>query len=247
MRKDLSLKCFSPAVMLATFFIEIGLAIYTIWRYGLTKVSRLAVLILVCLAVFQFAEYNVCEGALGLDSLSWSRVGYVAITLLPPLGLHLAMTLADEKRKKKNIATFIAYASAAIFVLLFAFSSWSITSQACLGNYVIFQTTPHTTTLFAIYYYGWLLVGTIYAWLTAKSLVRHKAVALRALSVGYLSFLLPTTTANIIDPATIHGIPSIMCGFAVLLAIIIVGEVLPQYHQQRSLIRLCFSKDKSKR
>jgi hypothetical protein len=44
-------------------------------------------------------------------------------------------------------------------------------------------------------------------------------------------FILPTTAANIVDPSTIAGIPSIMCGFAVILAIILTGFVIPRYYR----------------
>ena len=88
-RSKLNLYCFSPPVMIATFAIEIGLAVYALWRYKLNLISRLAVAILVCLAAFQLAEFNVCEGG-WIDRELASRLGYVAITALPPLGLHQA-------------------------------------------------------------------------------------------------------------------------------------------------------------
>ena len=90
--------CFSPPVMIATFFIEIGLAIYVAWRYKLNEVTRLAVALLTFLAIFQLAEYNVCEGSFGINSLGWARLGYVAITLLPPIGFHLATKIAGQKQ-----------------------------------------------------------------------------------------------------------------------------------------------------
>jgi hypothetical protein len=52
--------------------------------------------------------------------------------------------------------------------------------------------------------------------------------------LGYLVFLVPTTAFNIIDPTTLKGIPSIMCGFAVLLSIIIAFKVLPEVSEKRN-------------
>lgn len=226
--------CFSPPVMIATFAIEIGLAIYVNWRYKFNDVTRLAIAILFFLAVFQLAEFNVCEGAFGIDGLSWSRLGYVAITMLPPLGFHLATRLAGDKRNNGSVA--LAYISAGAFATFFAFSGHGITSQACLGNYVIFSTAPGSAIFYSFYYYGWLIAGTMYSLHKAgKMKQQNRANALRALTVGYLAFIVPTTTVNIVDPSTISGIPSIMCGFAVLLAIAIAGEVLPQYYRATSL------------
>ncbi len=231
--KPTRLSCFSPPVMMATFLIEIALAVYISWRYTLSAVTRLAVAILFFLAIFQLAEYNVCEGSFGIDSLNWARLGYIAITMLPPLGFHLATRIAGAE--KTGLVT-AAYVSAIAFAGFFAFSGQGITSQACLGNYVIFSTAPGVSALYSAYYYGWLIVGTVYAFSMAKVVSKPgHAAALRALAVGYLAFILPTTTVNVIDPSTISGIPSIMCGFAVILAILLAGEVLPQYYKQPSL------------
>lgn len=231
--KTNKLHCFSPPVMMATFAIEIGLAIYVTWRYSLTNITKLAVGILFFLGVFQLAEYNVCEGAFGLDSLTWSRLGYVAITMLPPLGFHLATRIAGEKRYGMVTA---AYVSAGLFAAFFALSGHGMTSSACLGNYVIFKTAPAAAPLYTAYYYGWLIVGTAYSLSMARRQSKpHYANALKALAFGYMAFIIPTTAVNVIDPATIAGIPSIMCGFAVVLAIMLAGEVLPQYYKQPTL------------
>jgi hypothetical protein len=209
--------------MLATFAIEITLAVYTIWRYKLNEVSRLVVAILFFLAVFQLAEYMVC-GGLGADGLTWSRIGYVAITILPPLGIHLAVKLAN---KKLPWLLWLAYGSAAAFVAFFALAANSITGNVCQGNYVIFDVAPGSSWLYGLYYYSWIIISVWLSWRWAKSAGKKAARALRGLAVGYLAFLLPTTTVNFIDPSTLSGIPSIMCGFAVLLAITLVFWVLP--------------------
>lgn len=221
------LYCFSPPVMLATFVIEIVCAIFVLVRHKLTPVSRLAVAILVCLAVFQLAEYNVCEGAFGVDSLTWARVGYVAITLLPPLGLHLATRLAGQ-RQRALLA--LAYGCGAVFAAIFLLIGHGMEGQRCLGNYVIFEIAPWAVRPYAVYYYGLLLMAVGYTLAAGRNMKgRDRRVSLYALAVGYLAFILPTTTANVIDPATIAGIPSIMCGFAVILALVLTGFVVPRY------------------
>ncbi len=213
--------------MIATCVIEVACAIYVAVRYKMTPISRLAMAILVGLAVFQLAEYNVCEGSWGVNSLTWARIGYVAITLLPPLGLHLATKIAGQKQRLLIIC---AYGTAAIFAYIFLFAGQGMTSQECLGNYVIFHIAHWAALPYVIYYYGWLLVSVGYAVFisTKKKIKAHKRQALVALTAGYLAFILPTTAANIVDPSTIAGIPSIMCGFAVILALILTGAVLPR-------------------
>lgn len=215
--------------MLATFIIELSLAVYVLWRYKLTPVTRLAMLVLVGLATFQLAEYNVCEGAWGVDSLTWAKIGYVAITLLPPLGIHLATKLAGKSDK---LLIGSAYGTGALFAIFFLFSGGGIESQQCLGNYVIFSTAPWSIIPYALYYYGWLFIAVGYCFQAARIMKnRSKNASLYGLAIGYLAFIVPTTAANIIDPATVAGIPSIMCGFAVILALMLAFVVLPRYYR----------------
>lgn len=238
--RSTTLFCFSPPVMLATFIIEVAFAIYIIWRYRLTTVSRLVIAILGCLAVFQGAEYLIC-GGLGIQGGSWSRIGYSAITLLPPLGIHL--TLAITKQKKPQLLA-AAYGTAALFVLYFAFMTQAISGYTCYANYAVFETTQFGSLMYALYYYGWLITGVTIALRNARTYPTHSR-ALRALAFGYLAFILPTTTINLIDATTIAGIPSIMCGFAVVLAFVLTLRVAPEValkndHLPRKLFRLPF-------
>jgi len=222
--------CFSPPVMIATFLIELSLMAYTLWRYKFNTLARLAASLLLLLGIFQLAEFQVCEGL--MDGIAWSNVGFVAITLLPPLGIHAIYTIA-KKRKPAVVAA--AYASAALFTAFFAFSSNSLNGHQCLGNYVIFQVNADLTVLYGIYYWGWVVFGMIVSALLASRIrIKERKQALYGFSVGYAAFLIPTTAANLVNNTTIRGIPSIMCGFAVLFAIILGLYVMPRAGKQRS-------------
>jgi len=217
--------------MIATFCIEIGLAIYTMWRYRQSLVTRLIVLLFVFLAMFQLAEFMVCRGATG-NTLIWSQIGYVAITLLPPLGIHLVYAIAGVKKRPLLIPAYIA---AAGFMAFFAFVGNAIDGHACLGNYVIFQVAPGSGRLYGAYYYGLLLVtlGLGY-YFRNQTKDRHQRRAFTGVMVGYLAFIIPTATANQLSPETIQAIPSVMCGFAILLALILAFVVLPVVAKERT-------------
>lgn len=215
--------CFSPPVMLATMIVETGLAIYTLLRYKLTPLTRLVVTMLVLLAVFQLAEFNVC-GKSGLPIADvWSRIGYAAITMLPVLGIHLIQTIS---KRGWYWIKWVAYISGLYFAVVLGLSASTFSGHVCAGNYAIFQLTNSGGSFFA-YYYFWLFVGigmSLYFSITAKQHVRE-ALVLQA--VGYLTFLLPTGLVNAINPKTIDGIPSIMCGFAVIYALLLALGIVP--------------------
>lgn len=223
--------CFSPLVMIVTFIVELLLAVYTLWRYRYNPVTRLVVLLLVFLATFQLAEYMVCRG-LGGDSSTWSRIGFVAITVLPPVGMHLVYTLAKARKRPLLLP---AYALGAAFIAFFALVGRSIDGHACAGNYVIFQVAPGFGALYSLYYYGLLIATLGLGWSFLRQ-ARDKNVrrAIGGVMLGYAVFLLPTTTVTLLKPETMSAVPSVMCGFAVLLALTLCFVVLPASVKSRS-------------
>ena len=108
-----------------------------------------------------------------------------------------------------------------------------VSAGVCLGNYVIFENQPGISEWYGLYYYGLLFVAIAYAYTRGKNAKKHIRRSLWSLIVGYVLFIAPTTFVNIIDPSTITGIPSIMCGFAVLMAVALAGKVLPEYTKQK--------------
>lgn len=215
--------------MLATFLIEFGFAFYTLWRYKMDTVRRLAFVTLISLGTFQLAEYMIC-GGLGWTHVQWARIGYAAITLLPALGIHMVVALAG---KKMTALVVTAYASCAAFLAFYVFSAGSMIGQECSANYAVFHTYSSISWLFGAYYYGWLFIGTILAVKFSQELPKRKK-ALMGMAIGYMTFILPTTFFNLVDPTTVAAIPSIMCGFAVLFALALVSRVLPGSCQVRN-------------
>jgi hypothetical protein len=166
---------------------------------------------------------------LGWSFAEWSRFGYIAITLLPPLGIHMLATIAGKKRK---FLLLFAYGACAAFIVFYLLNPASINGQACYPNYAVFYTNHDVSMWYTAYYYGWLLIGTYMAlhWGIEQPAKRK---TLHYMMLGYLVFLVPTTAFNIIDPTSIKAIPSVMCGFAVLLAFVLVFKVLPNSCQPR--------------
>lgn len=225
-RNDLRLNCFSPLVMILTFLFEIGAALFTLWKYKSKPETQLVVAILACLAIFQLAEYMICVAAFGLSSLDWARLGWISISFLPPLGVHLGLTIA-KKQQKLLIA--LGYGIAIAFSVYFLTVGHGIQNSACLGNYVIFEVAKPALSIYIAYYYVWLLAGMAAAFLYAGSIKQKKRrEALQWLGVGYAAFIIPTIAVNMIHPETMAGIPSIMCGFAVLLAMVLLFAVTPR-------------------
>lgn len=222
-KKSVTLYCFSPLAMLATFVIEIIFAIYIFLRYKMTLIGRLVLAMLVFLAIFQLAEYNVCAKS-ETETLFWVRLGFISITILPPLALHLVHVLA---KKKARILVWLAYGTGLALILILGLSTSAFNSHICGGNYVIFHLARPISTWYSVYYYSWLFIGIILSLLLIKQNSKQIRQVLFLQLIGYLSFLLPTGIVNAINPQTVSGIPSIMCGFAVIYAIILTFGIMP--------------------
>lgn len=224
---SVTLYCFSPAAMLTTFIVEMILAAYVLWRYQKTKSGVVITLVLVCLATFQAAEYYICEVYASLDA---ARLGYAAITLLPALGLHLVSLVS----KKKHILV-IGYTFAALFILGYTLTPGGISGAVCGGNYVVFHTSFELSELYAVYYNLLLLIGVWWTEQARKKSTGHTRSVYTWLLAGYLSFMLPTGLLYLALPSVRDAGPSIMCGFALILAIILAFAVAPPAtHLERS-------------
>jgi hypothetical protein len=122
----------------------------------------------------------------------------------------------------------------ACFVAFFLLFPGVFDNYQCTGNYVIFHLRAHAGGAYWVYYFGWILtsMGLGFRWISQISKLGKKAHdqlrAAQGLIIGWLVFIVPTAIANIVNPASRQGIPSIMCGFAVLFALILSLYILPR-------------------
>lgn len=210
--------------MMTTFLIEGFLALWTLIKYRQTVVGKLVIIILLLLSTFQLAEYVICTTT--LSNLLWTKIGLVAITFLPTAGVHLFKKLIEEEASRFNLA--VIYLPAIIFALIFTFLFGAIGDSTCAGNYVIFDTNPLLSTLYSLYYLGYLF------WVIGRAIIEYRSAKIERIKylitwtiIGYLAFMLPTAMIHILSEESRQAIPSIMCGFALLLALILTFKVLP--------------------
>ena len=59
---------------------------------------------------------------------------------------------------------------------------------------------------------------------------KNKTLAMWMLT-GYASFIIPSGIIFIYEETTQMAVPSIMCGFAVIFAIILITKILPEFEK----------------
>jgi len=213
--------------MLATFFIEIGYMIYILSRYKTSRLIKLAVGIIGSLALFQLTEYLICVYP-NFGGEFWAKAGLASITLLLPLGVHFVYALAG---RGWNWVLSAAYGMSAAWLAIFVFTPGALESYGCGGNYAIFSIKADLGGAYFLFYYGWLYVGTILALRFMLKTPTKQTITRQSLGLfilAYMSLLVPTTFINVLKPETFVGIPSIMCGFALIMATIITFLIIPR-------------------
>lgn len=222
---SITLFCFSPPVMLATFLIEMMLAIWVFVKHHKKKFGRAAVFTLIFLSLFQLSEYQICQGELGL---LWSRVGLFSITILPILGLYMVSLLS-----KKTWLLYLGYVMALGFGLYFLLVPKPIESAFCGGNYVIFSGPERLFKFYGYYYFGFLFLAMWESFQRISNEDKNNVIRkiLFWFIIGYLSFLLPLTLVYVFIVASRVAVASIMCGFAIIFALILALKIVPLYNR----------------
>lgn len=229
-QKGTVLGCFSPPVMVATFAVEIFLAAHTFIRFKMNPKGRAIIALLVCLAAFQLAEFYVCtQSSFGILA---SRAGYVAITFLPAIGLYLMSLLTVPMQRKTHYTVF---GTTFLVAMYFLFAPNAFKSYECTGNYVIFQMSYLSAFMYGIFYYFLLAAAILRG---VEYLVKSRDVSSRSaarwLLAGYAIFIVPVAVLTVLHPDTRQAVPSLLCGFAILLAIILGVRVAPLALKKRN-------------
>ena len=220
--------CFSPLVMAITVILELLLMAYLLATRKMNQSLGLILFIIFFLAMFQMAEYGICE-QLGLDSTAWARLGFGAITLLPILGLHLVYSITN--RHNPLLLSF-GYLLSIAWIGYFIFGG--ILHQAvCGGNYVIFDVSEPQEGLYYVFYNSFLFIALVQAIRFMSDSSSQIKNALKWLVIGYLSFIVPSIIVRLLSEQTGPGLPSILCGFAVMLAIILTVKVAPLISEEK--------------
>lgn len=224
--------CYNPTVSLFTAIIEFALSGYMLFKYRLASTRYFFAAVLIVLGAYQFSEFMLCKTS---SPEAWATAGFAIYTFLPALGLHGTMTCLGRKSKP-----FIFYALPAFFVILAILYQDFILLSQCQVIFVtvrnaLFQTgTLSQTLLFSLYtlYYAgfimWSCILCLIAFRREPNFNRKKILLM--FPIGVIVMTLPTYILMVIFPTLNHRFPSVLCHFALLLAL--VGFVGVRYEEK---------------
>ena len=213
--------CFTPVISLSTAIIEWMLAIVMLLTFRKSKLTPYFAVLFFFLGWYQFTEYMLCS----TGNLIWINLGFIGYSFLPAIGLHSVMSYF---KIKKNL--FLIYSIPGMFSLLALFR----TDFALFGQCMTFFVKAITILTFNLIL--WVPYGLYYAVFIAASFLilfdayrKAKTKLERKIDMaemlGILFMTIPTFILVVIFPSLNIMFPSVLCHFALLLAILFFASV----------------------
>jgi len=211
-----SLMNYSPALALITAVLELLIVLRTIfWVKEKNHIIFTTCIILTLLAGYQILEVLICQHVLQSNFLS--RLAFMVIAWLPPFGVLLISYIYPKLKKLYPIFLFILALAINILVI---FNTGFVEKSTC-RLVLAFYTNPLPQYLFYIAFY-WLgllsmILLSLSCWLKSRNSIKGKL--LKQIFYGTLGFVLPAALTLIFFPSLSGSMPSILCHFAIILAI----------------------------
>jgi hypothetical protein len=217
---------YSPLLAVLTGLVELGAGIWVILglRFGRKRILIPQAMIFVLLAGYQFAEVAVCGQA---ENQIWTQLAFFDITWLPPLGLWLAAQLCSPRHRWLKIAALVEFGLALGFSVWIFADPAAITKSVCqlvVARYFPIEVFDISFSLF--YQIGLLtaIFGALAGMASSDDGILRRHLA--NLQGGLLGFLLPALAVRILVTETEGLMPSVMCHFAIVLAVSLFVSVL---------------------
>lgn len=214
--------CFTPAISLTTAIIEFILAILILLLFKRTIITRFSALFITVLGAYQFSEFMLCTSN---NIQTWVILGFIIYTFLPAIGLHAIIKFLKLKTKK-----WLVYTPPIIFSLIALLYRSFIIEGNCSKYFVKVKTIfflPEIglklfpTLLYWIYYFGFILIFCILAYNLYKKERNKKKRRIYSIELAAVFVMvIPTFIFIMVLPSFGIMFPSILCEFALLLAIL---------------------------
>jgi len=215
---------YSPVLAIFTGVFEFSAAVFAFLSRGRKQVLYPVGLLLLFLAGYQFSEVAVCSNP---GNLLYSRIAFFDITWLPVIGLWLIFQLSPPQNKWFRLIPGFYFTAG------LALSVWIIADANCISKSVcevviarFFSPNPFDT-LYGVFYQTGIafmvffsVVRMVY---TEDKIIRKH---LMNLQTGVLGFVLPSLALRVLLDKPGAILPSVMCHFAIILALSLVFVIL---------------------
>ncbi|KAF0107453.1 MAG: hypothetical protein FD146_1931 [Anaerolineaceae bacterium] len=217
---------YNPILSIVTASFEIAAAAWAFRGPGRRPIVRATGAILLFLAGYQIIEALLCTGLIHTPPELLSRLAFITVSWLPPTGLLLVALLYPARTRHVHHYAYAMYIFCALLAGWIFFQRDFVSASVCL---VVFARYTHPTPLYQAYsiFYQTGLMGMLA--LSAYGVTvcddRRQRLLLGQVLLGSLAFIFPALVTVAVLPIAQDALPSIMCHFALLLALFLVRLV----------------------
>lgn len=210
---------YSPALSLLTAAIEVAAGVWALRSPGRRSVRWPIAALQFVLAGYQLAEVFICSNP--QDTLL-ARLAFVDVVWLPPIALTLLLTLSKGGPLART-AVRGAWGAAAGLAVWMAVDQSFVVGTVCQAVLATYEHGTPFHHLFGGFYelaLGGIVFGGAFAMARVDDAVDRAHIA--DLQVGVLGFMVPAMLTQIIWKDLDPSLPSIMCHYALFLAVMLM-------------------------
>ena len=215
---------YSPILGMATAAFEVVVAVWALSGPGRKDIVRITSAILLLLAGYQMTEVLICAADPSYGFLP--RLAFIDVTWLPPLGILLCSRLFAPRSRFVTGAAYAMLAAAGGIMIWIAADPGFVSASVCSTVFARYSHAMPRFQAYAGFYWIGLLGMVGFSAFGARAVRdangRRLLVELRTGSVG---FIVPSLITTWFVPTASGALPSIMCHFALVLAIFLTRMV----------------------
>ncbi len=209
---------YSPGLAIATACFEIAVAVWALRGPGERSIIRTTGAILLLLAIYQIIEVSICSNVSAAGFLP--QLAFIAVTWLPPLGLVLIANLYRPRSRMLYRNAYSMLAVALGIVVWIALDRGFVSVSVCTAVFARYTSATPRFMLYSGFYWLGLLGMILFSGYGVKTCDDcHRRRLLFQVFAGTLVFVVPSLLASYFVPPARGALPSVMCHFALLLAI----------------------------
>ena len=213
---------YDPILSIVTATLEVGAAVWALRGPGRKPIIHTVSAILFFLAGYQIVEAIFCTGApVTLGFLP--RLAFMVVAWLPPTGLLLVARLYPTKSHTLYYYAYAMFVFCGVLVANVALDKAFVSFTVCE---IVFATYANPTPLYQTYgiFYqsGLMSMLMLSAYGVTICQADHQRLLLGQVLLASIAFIFPAMAAVAIFPIAKDALPSIMCHFAMLLALFLI-------------------------
>lgn len=221
---------YSPQLSIITAAFEVGAALWILRRGGRNR--HLAASLLLLLAGYQGLEWLACA----TPSRLWlARLAFADVAWLPPVGILLVVRLVDSKRRWPHYLARAFMGAAGVASVAALLLPGFISGTICQAVFATYRThAAFAYTAYGVFYDLGLLTmifGGLWGMVRVEDPTRRAMLA--DFVGGSLAFVLAALMTLVAVPEARGASPSILCHYALLLAV----AILHMAHREPAGIR----------